>query len=494
MPAEDESPRRRAGAAGSWKNGARRTLEGFSDTRCVTAPPSPARRARRSLQAIVIIVLWGLITHGTHAGTGDEPHYLAIAHSIAFDGDLDVANNYGSNEPLVGGGVLQPETHVRSGMHGVARPVHDIGMPLVFAPFVRLAVPLTHALTRIVPESTMRRARLNPSVLYRHLLSLAMIALAAVLAGLLFDALVALGASAGAALGTTTLLMLSPPLLIFSVLFFTELLSALVCFAIFYSIYFRDSRGAARWWWIGCATGFLFLLHAKNVGLIIPLTALALHRLRDPRRRREAVAFVAGTSLLVVVRVAVNYVFWGAFLSGPHVRLGEWPGWASLFGEMTTRLTGMLVDQEFGILIYAPVYVLAIWGAISLVRVRRDLAFSLFLVVGVYVALLICPLTNAHGWTGGWNPAARFLTPITPLVGLCVFAGLRTAPRAVVVIVVALQVAVSAYAWQHPKILWNDGDGRAAFCEPLGERICGYLPSLADRGHSTVTVPGDCPG
>ncbi len=241
-------------------------------------------------------MLWGLITHGTHAGTGDEPHYLAIAHSIAFDGDLDLANNYGANEPLVGGGVLQPEAHVRPGIDGTARPVHDIGMPVVFAPFVRLAVPLTHALTRIVPESTMRRARLNPSVLYRHLLSLAMIALAAVLAGLLFDALVALGASDGAALGTAALLMLSPPLLIFSVLFFTELLSALVCFAIFYSICFRDSRGAARWWWIGCATGFLFLLHAKNVGLIIPLTALALHIpwLRDPLRRREAVAFVRG--------------------------------------------------------------------------------------------------------------------------------------------------------------------------------------------------------
>ena len=451
-------------------------------------------RARRSLQAIVIIVLWGLITHGTHAGTGDEPHYLAIAHSIAFDGDLDVANNYGSNEPLVGGGVLQPEAHVRPGIDGIARPVHDIGMPVVFAPFVRLAVPLTHALTRIVPESTMRRARLNPSVLYRHLVSLAMIALAAVLAGLLFDALVALGASAGAALGTAALLMLSPPLLIFSVLFFTELPSALVCFAIFYSICFRDSRGAARWWWIGCATGFLFLLHAKNVGLIIPLTALALYRLRDPLRRREAVAFVAGAALLVAVRVAVNYVFWGGLLSGPHARLGEWPGWARLIGEMTTRLVGLLVDQEFGILIYAPVYVLAIWGAISLGRVQRDLTFSIFLVIGVYVGFVICPLTNAHGWTGGWNPAARFLTPITPLVGLCVFAGLRTAPWAVAVIVVALQMAVSAYAWQHPKILWNDGDGRAAFCEPLGERICGYLPSMAARGHSTVTVPGDCPG
>ena len=70
-----------------------------------------------------------------------------------------------------------------------------------------------------------------------------MIVLAAILAGLISDALVALGACAGAALGTTTLLTLSPPLLIFSVLFFTELMSALVCFVVFYRIRFRDSPG-----------------------------------------------------------------------------------------------------------------------------------------------------------------------------------------------------------------------------------------------------------
>ena len=56
----------------------------------------PTPGARRALQAMVMLALWGLITHGTHAGTGDEPHYLAITHSIAFDGDLDLANNYGA--------------------------------------------------------------------------------------------------------------------------------------------------------------------------------------------------------------------------------------------------------------------------------------------------------------------------------------------------------------------------------------------------------------
>ena len=145
------------------------------------------------------------------------------------------------------------------------------------------------------------------------------------------------------------------------------------------------------------------------------------------------------------------------------------------------RLIGLLVDQEFGLLTYAPVYLLALWGAVALVRMRRDAALSLLLIVGVYVALIICPLTNVHGWTGGWNPVARFLTPIVPLLGLCVFAGLRAVPRPLAIVVVALQIAISAYAWQHPKILWNDGDGRAAFCEQLGERVCGTLPALATK-------------
>jgi hypothetical protein len=436
---------------------------------------------RRALQAIVVLVLWGLITHGTFAGTGDEPHYLAVAHSIAFDGDFDLANNYGANEPLVGGGVLQPEAHVQPGVNGVTRPVHDVGLPLVFAPVVRLAVPVTNALTRVIPESTMRRARLNPPVLYRQLLSLAMIALAAILAGLMFDAMVALGASTRAACGIAALLILSPPLLIFSVLFFTELLSALLCFLVFSRICLRDTRRVAHWWWLGCATGFLFLLHARNIGLTIPLTALALYKLRDPALRREAGAFALGVCALVAIRTGINYAFWGTLVSNPHARFAGWPGWAPLIGETATRTIGLLADQEFGLLIYAPVYAVALWGARPLMKTRPDVAVSVFLTAGLYAALIVCPLTNVHGWTGGWNPAARFLTPIVPLLGLLLFAGLRAAPKAIVVSVVTLQVAISAYAWQHPKILWNDGDGRAAFCEQLGDRVCAYVPSLARR-------------
>jgi hypothetical protein len=49
--------------------------------------------------------------------------------------------------------------------------------------------------------------------------------------------------------------------------------------------------------------------------------------------------------------------------------------------------------------------------------------------------------------------------------------------------VIALQVAIDGYAWQHPKNLWNDGDGVAAVCTRGGIPVCGYLPSFTAREH-----------
>jgi len=54
-------------------------------------------------------------------------------------------------------------------------------------------------------------------------------------------------------------------------------------------------------------------------------------------------------------------------------------------------------------------------------------------------------------------------------------------PRALIVIVVVVQIVIDAYAWQHPKNLWNDGDGVAAVCARGGLPICRYLPSFTGR-------------
>jgi hypothetical protein len=438
-----------------------------------------SRRARRALQALVAIVLWGLITHGTHAGSGDEPHYLAIAHSIAFDGDFDLSNNYGANEPLVGGGVLPFENHAQPGAGGVLRPVHDVGLPLLAAPIVRAGVTLTGILVNALPESAMRRARLTPAVLYRQLLSLAMIAVAAILAGLAFDTFLRLGGTTRAAFATALLVALSPPLLVMSILFFTEVVSAVICLFVFRRIAIVPEAGRWPWASVGIATGFLFLLHARNIGLVIPLTALACVALRDRTRRTELAAFAAGFAAMLLVRTSINYLFWGSLIGGPHARLGGMGDVAGGLEQMGVRLAGLLVDQEYGLLIYAPIYLLTAGGFLALWKARSNLLHQILIVCGVYVLLILLPITNVHGWAGGWSPPARFLTPIVPLLGIAVFVGLRSTGTVVLAVVVAAQIAIDAYAWQHPKILWNDGDGRAAFCEQIADRICRVLPSFA---------------
>src|SRR4029453_17002757 len=55
-------------------------------------------RRRTWVAATIFIFTWSLTTHGKYSVSGDEPHYLMITHSLLVDGDLDVANNYDSND------------------------------------------------------------------------------------------------------------------------------------------------------------------------------------------------------------------------------------------------------------------------------------------------------------------------------------------------------------------------------------------------------------
>ena len=84
--------------------------------------------------------------------------------------------------------------------------------------------------------------------------------------------------------------MLSPPVLIFSILFFTELAGAAIAFFAFRRTALAPPAGVSAWAVTGAATGFLFLLHARNAGLVAALVLLGLVRhtvsgtLHTPRR------------------------------------------------------------------------------------------------------------------------------------------------------------------------------------------------------------------
>jgi hypothetical protein len=72
--------------------------------------------------------------------TGDEPHYLITAESIAYDFDVDLRNDYASAERvlrMVNVFPLGPDARVYR-KSGELRPIRGVGLPAVLAPAVAL--------------------------------------------------------------------------------------------------------------------------------------------------------------------------------------------------------------------------------------------------------------------------------------------------------------------------------------------------------------------
>jgi len=445
------------------------------------------KRRSRQLALLVFVVLWGLITHGTYAGTGDEPHYQMMAHSLVFDGDLDLTTDYSNPANLSLGGHFEGGAHIQPGKDGRLRPVHDVGLPILFAPYYLVAYWTTEAIVARAPQSWLTRARLNFTVILRHLLSFAMIGVTAWIAVYLLESFDALSVNRRRAFAWAALLVLSPPIVSHSFLFFTEIVSAFVAFAVFrwlrgpglsnvVTSQSPSRRTTFGSFIAGAAVGYLLLIHARNAGLIAGLTLLAALEARRSGKWGWLGWFMGGTAVMLGVRTGVTYRFWGAWLTTPHARFGEVAGWQPFVVESLTRVVGWLFDQEHGLLPYAPIYLLVPAGWLALWKRKRDLCAALTLVVATYLAVITIPLLNVHGWRGGWTPAARFLVPVIPFLAVMAFAAVAWVPRLppVVLALAGAQVVLDAVLWQHPGLFWNDGIGKSALLTFL-DRGTGYL-------------------
>jgi hypothetical protein len=463
----------------------------------VSLTPLAAARARlertplRSLGLRVALVtgvfFLSVITRGHFAGSGDAPHYMMMAHSLAFDRDLDLGNNYGDpGNPA--GRALEPGLHAREGAGGLLRPVHDVGLPLLAAPCYFGAVKLAR-LVPLLPEGLRRRAKLDEWIALRQLVGILMIAVAAGLATVTLRLGVEATGKSAAVLGALVVAV-SPPLLPHSFMFVPEVPSALLAAVLVLLLGKAEGSTRVRALGEGCLVGFLVMLHVRNVGLSLGLSFLYLREYR--RQRRLAGAFVIGVALALGVRLALNAYLWGSPLFSPHVRPGDWPGAGGLAEEAVVRLGGLLLDQEHGLLPYAPIYLLAPLGWVLLRRERPALAFALAVLVTCYCLPLLASVTNVHGWRGGWSPPARFLVPVVPLLAVCVARGLGALPVWWLGGAILLwQLSLDAVFWWRPMLLWNEGRGRA----PVFELILGgwpakVLPSWGSEGAGSLLLTG----
>ena len=292
-------------------------------------------RLNWSIAAIVVVVFTGLIAHGNYDASGDPVHYMIIARSLAFDRDVDLGNDYSDPANII----TEPAgAHALPGRNGILRPVHDIGLPLAFAPFFAVAYRLA-GLSGRLPQTVRDRGRISPFIALRQIVSMQMIFITAALAVLMFHVAWRLSGEKAISFFWALAWTLSPPILSHGHVFFTEVPSALI--ALFVYAHLDDAvKGdkRVRGFLLGALAGYLAIIHVRNVGIILALMVLATWHTRA--RLRNTVWFGAGILLMAAVKVAINDHFWGTLMTAPHEQLGPWLGINAALSEMTVRGAG----------------------------------------------------------------------------------------------------------------------------------------------------------
>jgi hypothetical protein len=428
----------------------------------------------------VFVVCWTLTTHGKYSVAGDEPHYLMVCQSLRADGDLDLRNNYAQNdgEKFGAAGVL-PEQHIRPNRDGRFFPVHDIGLPVALLPVYSAAT----AVSNVTSASVLKRFRMTRGLFAYSLMSIVMIGVVAAAAALTRSALLANGTEAAMASAITIAAWLSPPVLSNSFVIFPEI-PALLATAAALHFAFVDERPSrrARVFALALFFGLLPWFHRK---FVVYAALLAIAVLRERRGWWAAMtlgdrAFAASLFAAPQAALAVwTWHYWGN-LAGPLALAG------SLFSReaFVHGFAGLLLDRESGLLAWAPIYSIA--AAACILAGRRYLPW---MAAGASLYLL----SAAHlQWWGGFSPAARFLMPVVPILCLVGSGAVKHRPfRNAALILLVLQVLVSADGWQHTRDLWPQGNGRNAVLERLlswigaSDRI---LPSLRTAPTATLVL------
>ena len=381
----------------------------------------------------------GLDAFGDSGYGGDEPHYLLATESIVEDGNVDVKDEYATRAYAD----FYPYELERQGREteGRLNEPHGAGLPLLVAPAYALGGP------EGVELFLAALAALALALAYR--LALRVVpdpwALGAAIAVGLSPPLLAYGSSvypelpAGAALAGAALLAVrldSRP----------SRLDAFVCFALL---------------------GLLPWLGAKYVPAGLVVGFFAARALWRARRRTLTIGSVELSLFSLAVYVGVNEAFYG----------GPTPYAAGLAGETATgasfpagyldrayRLVALFLDRDYGLLRWAPVFLLAFAGLWWLWRSHRDrlaravpqlreVELTGDLCAAVLGAQLLVAAVLAPTMFGFWFPA-RQLVAALPLAVPLVAWGLRHSPRAGTLLA-ALTVAASA--WLYADLRWGDG-------------------------------------
>lgn len=421
-----------------------------------------------ALIAVGIFVVLGLLTWRVGARqmppTGDEPHYLMTAHSLAVDGDISLLNNYREQQyRLFYPGLLAKRTTANFDKTREL-PAFGLGLSAFLAPFYWLA--LSYFPSQLVLFLRLIVCSITSIAAYQTLsLGVKMTGRAAP------PAVVLLGA------------VLASPLLTYCNQFYPEIFALLL---VVLALRLFESMPERPWLsgiGLACIAPAILWLHPKYLVLSVLIYVLSAFRLFQSSGQSglsRSRLVLAIHSILSIVGILSFFVFL-------HAEYGSWSpnriygGWQKqttlieLIGQlgferiwvMFRMLPGYWLDQRFGLIPYAPLYIAFFPALIGFIRKGSTrIKLPLLVLLTAHFGLL-CWAAQM----GGYAPPSRHLVVLIPLILLPIMALYPQWTRAQKVLFTALQFAgwsVSAAILTHYRLIftnatWRNPDGFSEF-------------------------------
>ncbi len=324
--------------------------------------------------------------------TGDEPHYMVIMQSLLRDGNLKVENNYLLKQYKEYYQLTLRPHYIARGRDGEIYSIHPVGMPVLAAPaFAVAGYPGVVGFLVLVGSAA-------ATLMWRWVR----------------DA----WGSLSAATFAWAAACLTGPYLFNTFTVYPEIVGAL-CVMIGMtwnpgpaSTKTQESRGVV-WRLIiqGLAIGLLPWLSTKYAPMSAALIAITLWRLRG--NMRASLAALTPYALSLAAWFSFFYLIWGSF--NPSAPYGK--SRMTQLSNLPAGGMGLFFDQEYGILIYAPVFILGLTGLIFMF-LRRGETARRSIEIGMVGGALLVTVGSFEIWWGGAAAPCRPVASGLLLLGL----------------------------------------------------------------------------
>ncbi|MEA3369340.1 MAG: hypothetical protein U9Q24_03180 [Candidatus Ratteibacteria bacterium] len=416
-----------------------------------------ARLTQRQIKRIIFIfsfAVYAIFTfHNFHFDSqsdykyyllsGDEPQYLLITHSLVFDRDFNLFNNqrqkdwkYFEKRPVTGHapgfeyynrfarGRLKPREKF---WENRSYSVHRLGLPLMLGPAYLAGF----------------KRGMNIRLAVMLFLNLC-VALAAVnIYSLSFE----LSGNKLIALAVWLSLSFAAPILFYSNKIFPDTAAGLLIIFAYRKIRNFSPGRFLKPLLIGLCIAYLPWLHERFIFTSVILFLFFIFSAK----------FSLKPILISIMPIALSLVLQAGYyhlLFGIPYPVNVHPFFSLKYG-LQHGMPGLLLDQNQGLWLYSPVYLLALIGMAGYLKERPGELFWLSLIV-VPNYLMIGFFRD---WTGGLAPPTRYLMPLAPLLAVPIAYSLSRVKdvgfKFSALVLSAIGILTAFYGMRYPGLLYR---------------------------------------